>query len=329
MLCSGCGHANVQEALFCAACGQALPSERTGPGLGERRRSPLRPAALFGGSAAAIALLVWLIAARMAPPPYIVGTWMGGPFNSESLIVTSESRGRIAGTLEGVSFHGSLRGDHLSLKGSHLSLTGTVHGNHLTGTLFDIVFGFKSSTPLSLTRAGATATHPLHVPGGTAGHKAATQSTPQSVSALPPVFIPIFTSTGRLAPGYSVSGPAGNIYYHPNSGGPRGNVLNWLNIQQDCSLTFIFTVPPGSPDLMAYGVPANSWVNNGPADFSLNGRGVSSSNQPFSAGGSSTRTAQILWHMSLKPGPYRWTVSTPSGSSVNVYGLWFARRPNA
>ena len=295
----------------------------------------MRMVALLGGGAVTLALLVWLVAARTAPPPYVVGTWTGGPFNSESLNVASESRGRIAGTFQGVPCRGSLRGDHLSLKAGPLSVTGTVHGKHITGTLSGVAYGFRSSTPLSLTRAGASSAQPPQTNspaqgrGSPTGSTPSTQSIPQTVSRLPPVFMPIFTSTGRLAPGYSVSGPAGNIYDHPNFGGPNGNVLNVLNIQQGCSLTFTFTIPAGGPDLMVYGVPANSWVNNGPADFSLNGRDHSSSNQPFAPGGTSTPTAEILWHMSLEPGHYQWTVSTPSGSSVNVYGLWFARRPTA
>lgn len=75
---------------------------------------------------------------------------------------------------------------------------------------------------------------------------------------------------------------------------------------------------------VAYGIPTGGFVNNMPAEVSVNGVTVATINQGLGGLGVTTPTQLQLWRKTFGPGDYVLTLRS-AGNSVNVYGLWLSK----
>lgn len=123
-------------------------------------------------------------------------------------------------------------------------------------------------------------------------------------------FVPVLADgTRNLAPGFAAAGTF-------DFAGDR------LILHGGATATFSLSVPAGQAQTVAYGIPTGSYLNNTPAEVSVNGVTVATINQ--SAGlGSATPTQVLLWRKSFGPGDH--VVTIRSGGLVNFYGLWLGQ----
>lgn len=138
---------------------------------------------------------------------------------------------------------------------------------------------------------------------------AASEQVPKSGLAFVPVYVP---GTTTLAQGFSVS--AGGLEFHGDC----------LVLHGGATAMFSFSVPPGQLRTVAYGVPTGSFLNNTPAEVSVNGVAVAMINQGLGGFAERTPTQLLLWQKSFGPGDYVLTVRS-GGNNVYVYGLWLGQ----
>jgi len=138
-------------------------------------------------------------------------------------------------------------------------------------------------------------------------------------------FVPIWQNvapepggcSGPLTAGYSLSGPIdqSSIGCGWNSSG----AVDFIWLQSGTSVSYSFTIPSWAT--LTYGIPAGGYLNNAPANISIDGSGPEAVVSNLAASGSTTPSDLYLWTDTLGPGTHTWTI-TSLGNAVNVYGLW-------
>lgn len=172
---------------------------------------------------------------------------------------------------------------------------------------------------------------------------------PQAATGTAPgTFVPIWQvmapepggCSEAMTSGYSLSGPIdqSEIGCGWNSNGPveingteePEGTVDYVWLHEGAHVSYSFTVPPGTSQEIAYGIPAGGDLNNAPATLSGVGPPATvcdggTSPSDCSALPSFHATAPsdtILWTSSaLSPGTYTLTI-TSDGAAVNVYGVW-------
>jgi hypothetical protein len=90
------------------------------------------------------------------------------------------------------------------------------------------------------------------------------------------------------------------------------------------SLTYSFTLPSGTSEMLTYGIPAGGFVNNVASSVSLDGGAPITVNSNLGAFNQTTPTDLALWTSPLiAPGSHTLTI-TSTGDAVNVYGFWIS-----
>jgi hypothetical protein len=130
-------------------------------------------------------------------------------------------------------------------------------------------------------------------------------------------FVPVTApNVCTLASGFSSTGSscgpgiAGQDYiYLPTSGS---------------NLTYSFTLPSGTSEMLTYGIPAGGFLNNVAGTISLDGGAPITVNSNLGGFNQTTPTDLALWTSPLiGPGAHTLTI-TSTGDSVNIYGLWIS-----
>lgn len=145
--------------------------------------------------------------------------------------------------------------------------------------------------------------------GAGPGATVASEQGRESKLAFAPVYVP---GTTTLAQGFSVS--AGGLEFHNDC----------LVLHGGATAMFSFSVPPGHLRTVAYGVPTGSFLNNTPAEVSVNGVTAAMINQGLGGFAERTPTQLLLWQKSFGPGDYVLTIRS-GGNNVYVYGLWLGQ----
>ncbi len=140
------------------------------------------------------------------------------------------------------------------------------------------------------------------------GATAASEQVPEPGLAFVPVYVP---GTKTLAQGFSAAGA-------------REFEDDYLLLHAGATAVFSFIVPSGQSRTVAYAIPTGSYLNNAPAEVSVNGVTVTTINQGLGGFGERTPTQRQLWQKSFGPGDYVLTIRS-GGNFVNVYGLWLGK----
>ncbi|HXW90537.1 MAG TPA: hypothetical protein VEK33_08315 [Terriglobales bacterium] len=122
-------------------------------------------------------------------------------------------------------------------------------------------------------------------------------------------FVPIYSSgTKNLEQGFST---AGNVSFADDR----------IFMHGGASVSYSFSVAAGQQQTVAYGIPTGGFVNNAPAEVSVNGVTVASLSQGLAGFGTTTPLKRVLWERNFTPGDYVVTLQS-GGEAVNVYGIW-------
>ena len=123
------------------------------------------------------------------------------------------------------------------------------------------------------------------------------------------VYVPVYTDrTKNLAQGFS---EAGSVSFADDR----------IFLGGGGTASYSFRVPASRTETIAYGIPTGGYVNNAPAEVSINGVTDATIKTGMGGIGGSTQTQLILWRKSFGPGTYVLTFRS-GGSAVNFYGLW-------
>lgn len=121
-------------------------------------------------------------------------------------------------------------------------------------------------------------------------------------------FVPLFAGGRTFAQGFSAAGSY-------NLADDR------ISLGAGATASFSFSVPPGQVQIVAYGIPTGGYVNNAPAEVSVNGVTDTMINQDLGGFGVTTPAQLLLWRKSFGAGDYVLTIRS-GGFAANVYGLW-------